>query len=89
MGDADAEQLAALGVTVIDMTAVTDPNDLNHSKFAESPEIVQLIGGSILAGNSLDASSGGPGPVGAALQGLANTAGSIVGGGQVLIVPGG
>lgn len=39
----DVEDLAGLGVTVLDLSEI-DVNGSNHSKFADSPEIVQLIG---------------------------------------------
>lgn len=55
VGNDDAEDLADLGVTVIDLTQVADTNSLNHSKFADSPEIVQLIGKRLNAGDSLSA----------------------------------
>lgn len=44
VGRADAEELAELGVSVIDLTEVDDSSSGSHSKFAGSPEIVQLIG---------------------------------------------
>ncbi|MHA7778013.1 alpha/beta hydrolase [Roseibium sp. M-1] len=45
VGDEEGEVLAKLGVTVIDLTAIRDPSNLNHSKFASAHEFVQLIGG--------------------------------------------
>ena len=44
VGDDDPEDLAKLGVTVIDLSKVDDTSSLNHTKFADSPEIVRLIG---------------------------------------------
>lgn len=44
VGRADAEELAELGVKVIDLSEVEDSSSGTHSKFAGSPEIVQLIG---------------------------------------------
>jgi len=44
VGDADAEMLSGLGVVAIDLTQVHDPANLHHDKFADSPEVVQLIG---------------------------------------------
>lgn len=44
VGGADAEELAGLGVTVIDLSQVDDSSSGTHSKFAGSPEVVQLIG---------------------------------------------
>jgi esterase/lipase superfamily enzyme len=43
-GNADPDALAALGVTVVDVSAVRDGDALQHSQFASAPEIVQLIG---------------------------------------------
>jgi esterase/lipase superfamily enzyme len=44
VGAADAAELEALGVTVIDLTEVEDSSSGSHSKFAGSPEVVRLIG---------------------------------------------
>ncbi len=44
VGAADAEELATLGATVIDLSEVEDSTSGSHSKFAGSPEVVQLIG---------------------------------------------
>ncbi|MDJ0857905.1 MAG: alpha/beta fold hydrolase [Dinoroseobacter sp.] len=44
VGAADAEELVELGVNVIDLSQITDTRSDSHSKFAGSPEVVQLIG---------------------------------------------
>lgn len=44
VGAADAEELEELGVTVIDLSQIEDSSAGSHSKFAGSPEVVQLIG---------------------------------------------
>ncbi|MEM1361654.1 MAG: alpha/beta hydrolase [Pseudomonadota bacterium] len=44
VGAADAEELAEIGVTAIDLSEIEDERTNSHSKFAGSPEIVQLIG---------------------------------------------
>lgn len=44
VGAADADALAALGVNAIDLSEIDDTRSDSHSKFAGSPEIVQLIG---------------------------------------------
>lgn len=44
VGAANAEELADLGVTVIDLTKIDDSSSGSHSKFAGSPEVVQLLG---------------------------------------------
>ncbi len=43
VGNADAEALAELGVTVVDLSKIDDNTSLHHTKFADSPEVVQLI----------------------------------------------
>lgn len=50
VGDADPATLEPLGVDVIDLSAVKDREAIHHTKFANAPEVVQLIGTSILAG---------------------------------------
>jgi len=52
VGDEPADELAKLGVTVIDLTKIDDTSSLNHTKFADSPEIVQLIGRRMNEGDS-------------------------------------
>lgn len=47
------EDLASENVTVIDLTKVRAGDRLNHGKFAESPEIVQLIGARMAGGQIL------------------------------------
>ena len=44
VGRAPADELAKLGVIAIDLSEIEDQSTLSHSKFSESPEIVQLIG---------------------------------------------
>lgn len=44
VGAANAEELETLGVTVIDLSEIRDSSSGSHSKFAGSPEVVQLIG---------------------------------------------
>lgn len=51
VGAADAMELENLGVTVIDLSEVDDSSAGSHSKFAGSPEVVQLIGRGL---NSVD-----------------------------------
>lgn len=55
VGASDPERLAELGVNVIDLSEVDDKNSDNHTKFASSPEVVQLIGIGIQQGNTLSA----------------------------------
>jgi esterase/lipase superfamily enzyme len=44
VGQANAEQVASLGVNVIDLSKIEDSSAGSHTKFAGSPEVVQLIG---------------------------------------------
>lgn len=49
VGAADALLLEELGVTVIDLSRIEDSASGSHSKFAGSPEVVQLIGSGLNA----------------------------------------
>lgn len=44
VGAANIEELAELGVIAIDLTEIEDSKSGSHTKFAGSPEVVQLIG---------------------------------------------
>ncbi len=44
VGASDSAELAELGVTVIDLSDIDDSKSGSHSKFAGSPEVVQVIG---------------------------------------------
>jgi esterase/lipase superfamily enzyme len=44
VGAADAASLEQLGVTVIDLSKINDASSSNHTKFAGSPQVVQIIG---------------------------------------------
>lgn len=46
-------QLETAGITAIDLTKVETDGGLHHGKFAESPQIVQLIGQRIIKGQTL------------------------------------
>ncbi|MEI5682084.1 MULTISPECIES: alpha/beta hydrolase [unclassified Mesorhizobium] len=74
------EELAANKITVIDLTKVKSGDKLNHGKFAESPEIVQLIGSRISDGQALTDSRVGFGDrIVAATAGAAAVAGTAAG----------
>jgi esterase/lipase superfamily enzyme len=88
VGDEDAESLAALGVVVIDLTKVNDPGNLNHSKFAESPEVVQLIGNRLLAGNTLRTAGPGRDPISGLVGGLIAIPAAVASGGNRIYVVG-
>lgn len=71
------EELAENRITVIDLTKVKAGDKLHHGKFAESPEIVQLIGVRIADGQSLTDSRVGLGDhLVSVASGAASTAGS-------------
>lgn len=46
-------KLEAAGITVVDLTKLKTDDWLNHGKFAESPEIVQLVGSRLVTGQTL------------------------------------
>jgi esterase/lipase superfamily enzyme len=68
--------LAPAHLTVIDLTKVQDGDRLGHGKFAESPEVVQMIGRRLAAGQTL---SDGKPAVGDRISGIAMGATGIVG----------
>jgi esterase/lipase superfamily enzyme len=43
-GAIDAEDVAQLGVVVVDLTDVSSPDRLGHTTFAENPLLVRLLG---------------------------------------------
>jgi len=54
-------KLETAGVTVVDLTRLKTDDWLNHGKFAESPEVVQLIGSRLVTGQTLTDSDVGIG----------------------------
>lgn len=70
-------QLERAGITVLDLTALKGGDRLNHGKFAESPEVVRLLGNRLIAGQTVTDSDVGLGErVGAVALGTAQTVGS-------------
>ena len=69
--------LANSGIDVIDLTDLSVANSLNHSKFAENPGVVQLIGQRLLAGQAI---TGADVSLGERVGGLAMGLGQTVGG---------
>ncbi len=64
------------GITVLDLTALKTGDSLNHGKFAESPQVVQLLGNRLIAGQTVTDSSVGLGDrLGAVALGAAQTVG--------------
>ena len=73
-------ELAKARVTTVDLSNVKSADALNHSKFAESPEIVRMIGARLVAGQTLTDSRSGLGEkIGAVTLGAASTVGSAAG----------
>lgn len=68
VGAADPETIAGRGLEVIDLTHIDDNSNVHHTKFAQSPEIVKLIGRGIADGNTLSTT---------ATDGLENGIGSV------------
>jgi esterase/lipase superfamily enzyme len=54
VGAADGAVLEELGVTVIDLSEIDNSASGSHSKFAGSPEVVQLIGAAINRSGTLE-----------------------------------
>jgi esterase/lipase superfamily enzyme len=52
VGIAHTAELEALGVTVIDLSAIEDSSSGSHSKYAGSPEVVKLIGAGLNSGHN-------------------------------------
>ncbi len=62
---------------MLDLTALQTGDSLNHGKFAESPEVVRLLGNRLIAGQTVTDSEIGLGQrVGAVALGTAQTVGS-------------
>ncbi|MBA8840932.1 alpha/beta hydrolase [Ochrobactrum sp. RH2CCR150] len=85
LGSIDPEQapykqeLADSKIRVIDLTKIKVADGLNHGKFAESPEIVRLIGARISQGQTLTDSRLGVGDaIAVATSGAAEIAGDVV-----------
>ncbi|MER9401493.1 alpha/beta hydrolase [Mesorhizobium sp. M0615] len=71
-------KLQAAGITVIDLTNVKTDDRLNHSKFAESPEIVKLLGSQLASGQILTDSRVGLGDgLGMVIAGTVGTVGKV------------
>lgn len=66
------------GITAIDLTKVETDDGLHHGKFAESPEIVQLIGQRLIKGQTLTDSNISVGTgVAAVVAGTARNVGNV------------
>jgi len=73
-------RLETAGITAIDLTKVKTSDSLHHGKFAESPQIVQLIGQRLMIGQTLTDSNVSLGQgVAAVVGGTARTVGRVAG----------
>ncbi|MCJ9723894.1 alpha/beta hydrolase [Agrobacterium sp. SHOUNA12C] len=71
-------KLEQAGITAIDLTKVKSGDSMNHGKFAESPDIVQLIGQRLMTGQPLTDSNVSLGEgVAAVVGGTARTVGTV------------
>ncbi|WP_062207407.1 alpha/beta hydrolase [Aureimonas sp. AU12] len=71
---------AQRGIDVVDLTSVRAGDSLNHTKFAESADVVQAIGARLIAGDRVSDSKLGLGDtLGAAAIGTAQGVGSAIG----------
>ena len=79
VGDySNAEELAALGVTVVDLSKTKSGNRLNHAKFADNPVLVQLLGSRLSVPASLaPADPQGTQPIEDLGQGVGKAVGSV------------
>lgn len=74
------EILEKEGILVLDLSALQAGDRLNHSKFAESPEVVRLLGDRLIAGQTVTDQDVGLGAeIGAVALSAAGTVGSAAG----------
>lgn len=68
------------GIMVLDLTALRGGDRLHHTKFAQSPEVVRLLGNRLIEGQTVTDQDIGLGEhLGAAALGVSNTVGSAAG----------
>ncbi|WP_279483806.1 alpha/beta hydrolase [Aureimonas sp. SK2] len=71
---------AARGIDVVDLSGVQAGDGLNHTKFAESADVVRAIGGRLIAGDNIsDSRIGVAETIGATAIGTAQGVGSAIG----------
>jgi esterase/lipase superfamily enzyme len=74
------ELLENEGITVLDLSALQVGDSLNHSKFAESPEVVRLLGQRLIDGQTVtDQDLGLGAELGTTALSVSNTVGSAAG----------
>lgn len=69
----------ATGVTVLDLSALQNGDRLNHSKFATSPEVVQLLGDRLIKGQVVSETDTPGAKLGASAAGAGQVLGSAAG----------
>lgn len=68
------------GITILDLSALQVGDRLNHSKFADSPEVVKLLGQRLIEGQEVtDQDIGLGAELGATAMSVSNTVGSAAG----------
>jgi esterase/lipase superfamily enzyme len=76
----------ATGITILDLSALQNGDRLNHSKFATSPEVVQLLGDRLIHGQIIDdADVSSANQLNATAIGASTTIGTVAG--TVLTAP--
>lgn len=74
------EEFELGGITILDLSALQVGDRLNHSKFAESPEVVKLLGQRLIDGQAVtDQDLGLGAELGATAMSVSNTVGSAAG----------
>ena len=74
------EEFERGGITILDLSALQVGDRLNHSKFAESPEVVKLLGQRLIDGQAVTDQDLGLGTeLGATALAVSNTVGSAAG----------
>ena len=74
-GYENTEEIAALGLVVVDLTDVSAGDSLNHAKFADNPVMVKLLGESLKRGELRRDPANAENEVAKLAQGLGNTLG--------------
>lgn len=90
VGAAKPEELAGLGLTVIDLSSVSDSESIHHTKFADAPQVVQLIGQGILAGSTLPETEDIDSPlevISGAAAGILILPATVLSGGRIQVSP--
>jgi len=74
------EEFERGGITILDLSALQVGDRLNHSKFADSPEVVKLLGQRLIDGQAVtDQDLGLGAELGATAMSVTNTVGSAAG----------